>query len=74
MTSQLPFSETLCPFCGKDNACKVNEPTPCWCSSYTFPKSILELLPESSKKQCICETCIQLYIDNQIKFKSLYCR
>lgn len=63
------IDETICPLCGKNNACQ-NSVTDqsirksCWCqnSEYEFPVDLLTRIPAKFKgKACICETCAQTY-------------
>ena len=49
-----------CPLCQKENACNGEDIANCWCNdtSITFPQSILDQVPESSKGlACICFEC-----------------
>jgi hypothetical protein len=57
-----------CPLCKKNNACaniaSADEGQACWCTSSTisFPKGLLEKLPEAERGQaCICQTCVLAY-------------
>ncbi len=44
--------------------------TPCWCNNVDIPKSLLKLVPEEVKhKACICNKCIQLFVENPKKFE-----
>jgi hypothetical protein len=53
--------ERTCPLCGKDNNCQHNAES-CWCATVTFPKHVLDMIPEEKKgKACICKECLEKY-------------
>ncbi|WP_237466490.1 cysteine-rich CWC family protein [Vibrio stylophorae] len=64
--TQAELSTSLCPLCGRGNACGNLNPKngQCWCAdpSVTFPSGLLVLVPPSLKgKACICRTCVEKY-------------
>lgn len=56
-----------CPICGKPNHCVMARPgadkdRPCWCRDETFPKGLIDRLPEVVRdKACICRDCVRAY-------------
>lgn len=55
------------PLCGGSNNCKVStsEPSSCWCMEEIFSKTVLQLVPEERKGQCICKNCVDTYKANE---------
>lgn len=67
------FEEKICPFCKKDNNCKVLKPSSCWCMKIKIPDELKDLVPEEKKiKSCICKICVEEYLKNPISFKNKY--
>lgn len=55
------MSEKLCPICGQNNACNVEDAKNCWCMNLTIPQSLLDLVPKEHQS-CICADCVQNYM------------
>lgn len=56
------MANKYCPICGEENKCMAESGEGCWCVQESFPKEILELVPEESKnKHCICKNCLSKY-------------
>ncbi len=54
---------TRCPLCGESNRCaRAADPEAkkCWCMNETFPRNLLERVPEHAvRRACICERCLR---------------
>ena len=69
----MTFESKLCPFCKKDNKCKVLKPSSCWCMKTKIPEELKLLVPSSKKnKSCICKTCVEEFVKSPSSFKSKY--
>ncbi|WP_313893132.1 cysteine-rich CWC family protein [Psychrobacillus sp.] len=64
------ISKKSCPLCGKNNKCCNNNQKDvgnCWCDNRQFPAEIFEHVPpESVHKHCICEECLDEFIDESV--------
>ncbi|WP_042164255.1 cysteine-rich CWC family protein [Paenibacillus gorillae] len=56
-----------CPLCGENHSCVMetttsasgNELGSCWCARETFPKALLDTVPDAYKNAaCICKSCL----------------
>lgn len=64
------IDESVCPFCQNKNSCMAQTDTTCWCNNVDIPKLLLKLVPEElNHKACICNKCIQLFVENPKKFE-----
>lgn len=66
---------TICPLCGKSNACANQSQTnsSCWCADETieFPPELLLTLPkEAQGKACICKECVSAFIATKLSTES----
>jgi hypothetical protein len=51
---------TICPACGKANACQIGGDKKCWCFDIPVDKAKLdEALRDESKDQCLCKDCLK---------------
>ncbi len=62
------LASLTCPLCKQNNACanlsSAEQGQACWCAKPTisFPKGLLEKLPEEGRGQaCICQACALAY-------------
>lgn len=60
---------SLCPLCGKENACInlgcADDSASCWCNNpdISFPEALLAQVPaEKQRKACICKACAQRFV------------
>ena len=55
------------------NQCGGKKDKPCWCDDVVVPNSLIDLLPLHLKGYaCICCSCIELYNEDQERFKSIF--
>ncbi len=67
------INEKLCPFCGKNNGCMVDEKTACWCYDFPIPEELREYIPlEKRMKACVCKDCMMAFIKNREAFLTKY--
>ena len=65
------FEEKICPFCKKDNNCKVLKPSSCWCMRIKIPDELKALVPIKNKmKSCICKNCVEEFKKDSQSFKN----
>ncbi len=65
VSSEKTIDEQSCPFCGAKNNCMAQSETPCWCSTETIPKTMQDMIPESTRGlSCVCLACIKAYQEN----------
>ena len=63
--------EDLCPLCNQPNACGAHATGRCWCCDTTIPPDLLELIPpESRRKACVCQRCVNSYKQNPELFRT----
>ena len=69
MTAAIP--EDICPLCGKSNACGAHQTGRCWCCDTTIPPGLLALVPpQSQRKACICQACVNAYKNDPEVFRA----
>jgi len=66
-------NEASCPFCKSLNLCKAKNDKPCWCVNVEIPNQLIDLVPDHlQRKSCICQACINTFIENPSSFKSKF--
>lgn len=64
MTTSPPVpSPTVCPLCGRGNACGMAAgQSTCWCMQVQIPPALLERLPpEARGVACVCADCVAAF-------------
>ncbi|WP_170309669.1 cysteine-rich CWC family protein [Litorilituus lipolyticus] len=58
--------ENICPLCQCENHCRVATINDCWCKVLPVPEGLIKQLPEGVKnKRCICQRCVEQYLNQQ---------
>lgn len=54
------MNEHVCPICGLQNECMIEDAGNCWCMTVEVPKTLLAQLADDDRNvRCICKTCIE---------------